>query len=198
MMTDLLSLWLPVLGATLGVFFASFVLWAATPWHKPDIRPVPDPAKADVALETLALPPGHYYIPCTHDAKEMKTQAFQERYKRGPWATINVMGARPNMGLNLGLTFLVSLVISAGVAYLAGSVLSPGAETMKVFQVTCTAGVLAYTFGGVLNGIWFGKPAGWVVRDIIDAAIYAIITAVAFSLLWPGVAGAGVPALPGA
>ncbi|MCC5822182.1 MAG: hypothetical protein LAT64_14045 [Phycisphaerales bacterium] len=197
MLTDLLSLWLPILVATVGVFFASFVFWAATPWHKPDIRPVPDLARADAALESLNLEPGHYYIPCTHDSKEMKSEAFQERYKRGPWATINVIGAQPNMGKNLGLSFLVTLVISAGIAFLAGSVLAPGAGSMKVFQVTCTAGVLAYTFGGVLNGVWFGKPAGWVVRDIIDAAVYAIITGAAFALLWPGVPG-GAPALPGA
>ena len=126
----------------------------------------------------------------------MKYEAFAERYKRGPWATINVMGSPPNMGRNLGMTFAVMLVISAGIGYLAASVLAPGTAAMKVFQVTCTAGVLAYTFGGVMNGIWFGKQAGWVIRDIIDAAVYAILTGAIFAWLWPGVAGAG--ALPGA
>jgi hypothetical protein len=195
MMTDLLSLWLPVVASAVGVFFASFVLWAATPWHKPDINRVPNDAAADRMLEELALRPGFYMVPCTHDAKEMKTEAYQERYSRGPWATINVMPGKPNMGKNLGLSFLVALVISAMIAYLAGSVLAPGTAYTRVFQVTGVAAVLAYTFGGITNGIWFGKPAGWVVRDIIDAAIYAMVTAGMFAWLWPGAAN-GVPALP--
>lgn len=194
MMTDLLSLWLPILVAAAGVFFASFVLWAATPWHKPDVRPVPDLAAADAALNALKLAPGHYYIPCTNDPKEMKTEAFKERYKRGPWASLTVLPGMPNMGRNLALSFLVALIVSVIVAYLAATVLAPGTDAMRVFRVTCTAGVLAYTFGGVLNGVWFGKPAGWAVRDIIDAAVYAILTGAAFALLWPA-AGTIAPPL---
>ena len=49
MMTDLVSLWLPVLASPVGVFFAGFVLWAATPWHMPDINRVPDDVAADGA-----------------------------------------------------------------------------------------------------------------------------------------------------
>lgn len=185
MVTDLISLWLPILVATVACFMGSFVFWAASPWHKPDARPVPDLPAADRTLAGLGLAPGHYFIPCTHDPKEMKTEAFKERYERGPWASLTVIGTRPNMGKNLALTFLVFLVVSIGIGYLASSVLMPGADGFKVFQVTCTAGVLAYTFGGIPNGIWFGKPSGWVVRDIIDAAVYAIMTGAAFALLWP-------------
>lgn len=185
MFTDLMSLWLPILVSAVACFLGSFVFWAASPWHKPDARPVPDLAAADAALNGLHLAPGHYYIPCTHDAQEMKGEAFKERYRRGPWASLTVIGAQPNMGKNLALTFLVFLVVSIGIGYLAASVLTPGADGLKVFQVTCTAGVLAYTFGGISNGIWFGKPSGWVVRDVIDAAVYAIMTGAAFALLWP-------------
>ncbi len=193
MTTDLISLWLPILASAVGVFFASFILWAATPWHKPDVNRVPDDAAADRMLEDLALRPGFYMVPCTHDAQECKSAAYQERYKRGPWATINVLPGKPNMGRNMALSFLVALVISVLIAYLTGSVLPPGTAYLRVFQVAGTAAVLAYTFGGITNGIWFGKPTGWVIRDIIDAAIYAMITAGMFAWLWPG---AGTPALP--
>ena len=81
------------------------------------------------------------------------------------------MPGMPNMGKNMALSFLVALVISALIAYLAGSVLAPGTAYLRVFRVVGVAGVLAYTFGGIMNGIWFGKPTGWVVRDIIDAVI---------------------------
>ncbi|MFK7885118.1 MAG: hypothetical protein AB8F26_13155 [Phycisphaerales bacterium] len=186
MMTDLTSLWLPILFAAVVCHIASFILWAASPWHKPDIRPVPDLDAADAAINGLDLNPGFYLLPCTHDADEMKSQAFKDRYKRGPWAGITIMGSQPNMVKNLLLTLLVFFVVSIGIAYLAASVLAPGTAYTKVFQVTCTAGVLAYTFGGVANGIWFGKPTGWAIRDVIDASIYAMITAGMFSWLWPG------------
>lgn len=195
MMTDLISLWLPILASAVGVFFASFVLWAATPWHKPDIRPVPNTAAADRMLEDLALPPGFYMVPCTHDAKEMKSQAYQDRFTRGPWASITVLPGKPNMGRNMALSFITTLIVSLLIAYLAGSVLAPGTQYLRVFQVVGTAAVLAYTFGGIMNGIWFGKPAGWVIRDIIDALIYAMLTAGVFAWLWPAATGS-TPTLP--
>ncbi len=186
MTTDLTSLWVPILFSAVGCHIASFVLWAASKWHKPDVSPVPDQDAADAAINALDLGPGFYMLPCSHDKEDWKKPEIIDRYKRGPWVTINVFPGQPNMLKNLLLTLLMFFVISTGIAYLAGSVLAPGTEWSKVFQVTCTAGVLAYTFGGVINGIWFGKPAGWVIRDIIDAAIYACFTAVVFSWLWPG------------
>jgi len=196
MMTELTSLWLPILLAALACHLASFVLWAATKWHKPDVNPVPDQDAADAAINGLNLKPGFYMLPCTHDNAEWKSEAFLDRYKRGPWATLNVFPARPNMGKNLGLTLLMFFVVSFLIAYLGSSVMAPGTEYMKVFQVTGTAAILAYTFGGMANGIWFGKQTAWVLRDIIDALIYAGITAGMFAWLWPG-AALVIPAVPG-
>lgn len=160
MMTDLTALWLPILLAAVGCHAASFVLWAASKWHQPDINPAPDQDAADAAINSLNLKPGFYMLPCSHDSADWKKPEVIERYERGPWATINVFPAQPNMLKNLGLTLLVFFVIVIGIGYLAASVLAPGTDFSKVFQVTCTAGVLAYTFGGVINGVWFGKPAG--------------------------------------
>lgn len=192
MMTDLLALWLPILVSAVAVFFASFVFWAATPWHHKDVKVVPDPERADAAIASLGLPPGFYMLPNTHDKAEMRSEAFAERVRRGPWATINVFPGRPNMGRNLALSFLTILLTSIGVAYLAAVALPPGADGPKVFQVTCTAAVLAYAFGGMLNAIWFGKPVGWIVRDLVDALVFALITAACFVLMWPD-APAGIP-----
>lgn len=191
MLTELMSLWLPILVSAAGVFVTSFVFWAATPWHHKDVRPLPDPDAGDRAIEGLALPPGFYMLGCTHDAAQCKSQAYQDRMNRGPWASITVFSGKPSMGRNMALSFLVCLVVSLIIGYLSGTVLAPGADAMIVFRVACTAGLLAYTFGGMTNGIWFGKPAGWVVRDIIDAVVYAAITGAAFAWLWP--AGAVVP-----
>ena len=46
------------------------------------------------------------------------------------------------------------------------------------------------------NGIWFGKPRGWMLRDIVDAVIYAAITAGVFAWLWPAGGAVVVPGLP--
>jgi|GEM_PF-5882362 len=33
----------------------------------------------------------------------MKNLAFQERFKREPWAMLRIMGSAPNMGKSLGV-----------------------------------------------------------------------------------------------
>ena len=186
-------LWLPILLSAVALHFASFVLWAASPWHNADVKQLPDQAAFDAAFNPLGLKPGFYMSPCTHDPKEMKAPAFVERYNAGPWTGVTVFTGKPNMGRNLGLTFLVFLVASALIALLASLVLVPGAPFVAVFRFVAIAGVLAYTFGGMTNGILFGKPLGWTLRDIVDALIYACITAALFAWLWPG---APTPALP--
>lgn len=195
MMTNLISLWAPILLAAVTCHIASYLFWVQTKWHQPDVNPVPDQDAADAAINGLDLKPGFYMVPCNHDPADWKKPEVLERYERGPWASINVFPGQPDMKKNVLLTLGMFLLISIAIAYLAASVLAPGTAYTKVFQVTCTAGVLAYTFGGVINGIWFGKPAGWVIRDIIDAAVYACITAGMFAWRWPE-AAAALPAVP--
>ena len=186
----LLDLWLAIVLSSVAVFFLSFVFWAATPWHNADIKPLPDQAGADAAIAPLNLKPGFYLGPCTHDPAEMKSDAFKERYARGPWYSINVFGARPSMGRSMALTFLSFVIVSVLVGYIASETVLAGADFWRVFQVTCTAALLGHTFGGLPNDIWFGKPKGWLVRDLIDSVVYAVVTGVMFGLFWPG---AGVP-----
>lgn len=195
-MTDLLALWMPIALSGVVCFFASFVLWAATPWHKPDMKVFPDQDAADRAFAGLGLAPGHYAMPQPRDREDCKSEAFQDRYKRGPWLSVMVQKGMPNMGKNMALSVGVFLVISLGVAYVAGLSLSPGADYLRVFRVCGSVALLAYGFGGMINGVWFGKPMGWVVRDFVDAVIYAMLTAGFFGWLWPAAAAATGGALP--
>lgn len=181
----LLELWLPIILSAVVLHIASFVFWAASPWHNPDVKQLPDQGAFDAAVKPLDIPPGYYMSPCTHDPKEMKAEAFRKRYDEGPWMTLGVFAGKPNMGRNLALTFLVFLVASTLIAYLAGLALPAGAGFWRVFRLVMPAGVLAYTFGGMNNGIWFGKSLAWTVRDIIDALVYAALTAAIFAWLWP-------------
>ncbi len=70
------------------------------------------------------------------------------------------------------------------IAYLAGMVLPPGEDHMRVFRFVGTAGILTYGTANILNGIWFGRK---MVADIIDGIAYGLITGAIFALLWPGV-----------
>lgn len=196
MMTDLFALWLPVVLSAVVCFFASFFLWAATPWHKPDMKAFPDQDAADEAFNRLGLAPGHYVMPQPRDKAECKSEAFQERYKRGPWLSVMVQNGMPNMGKNMALTVGVFLLTGIGIAYVAGLSMTPGTDSMRVFRVVGSVAFMAYGFGSMINGVWFGKPAGWVFRDLVDALVYALLTAGFFGWLWPAAAAATGGALP--
>ena len=43
---------------------------------------------------------------------------------------------------------------------------------------------------GITDGIWWSRPWATVVKDLVDAAIYAVVTACAFAALWPNAAAA--------
>ena len=45
--------------------------------------------------------------------------------------------------------------------------------------------LLAYGVGSVIQGIWWGAPWRSVLKDLLDAAIYAVVSALTFMWLWP-------------
>ena len=74
-------------------------------------------------------------FPNRSSASEMKTDAFKERFERGPWGIVTIMGRAPNFGLNMLKTFLSYLMICTLIAYVAGTTIPAGAEYMHVFRV---------------------------------------------------------------
>jgi len=87
------------------------------------------------------------------------------------------------MGMNMALTFIFYFVVSLFIAYLGTLSLEQGASFSKVFQVTGTAGILAYCCGGIPNSIWFQQK---FLSNLIDGIAYGLITGAIFGLLWPG------------
>ena len=77
------------------------------------------------------------------------------------------------MGVNMLCTVLFFVIANFVIAYLAGQVIAPGADKMKVFQFVGTAGILTYGTANILNGIWFGRK---MVADIIDGVVFGLIT----------------------
>jgi hypothetical protein len=54
-----------------------------------------------------------------------------------------------------------------------------------VFRVLGTAGVLAYCFAFLPNGIWFGAKPRAMAMNVIDGVAYGLVTGAVFAWLWP-------------
>jgi hypothetical protein len=187
----ILDLWLPILLGGVFVWIASILAWAViAPWHQPDMKRVPDHAAFEAAFRPLGLSPGHYLVPQPDSAADMKSAEYKRRYADGPWVSLTVRGARPNMGFAMLATLVVYTIVCAFVAYVCAQSLPRGAAYLEVFRVAGAAAALGFCFGGITNGIWMGKPARWVLTDLVDAAIYTCIVAGTFAWLWPGLPSA--------
>ena len=184
-MDELIALWLPILVSAIAVFFASFVAWVIIGHHNPDWQELPDESGTVAKLKECGVPTGRYLFPCARTKEDMEKEGKQELISNGPWGTINLWPAAPNMGRNLGLSFLFYFVTSFFIAYIATLALEPGAGFSPVFQVTGTSGILAYCFAIMPNAIWFGAPKRSVVMETLDGIVYALVTAAVFGLMWP-------------
>jgi hypothetical protein len=162
MEVSLAQLWLPILIATVCVFFTSSIIWMLLPYHKPDIKFIPNETEFDEAMAKL-----------------------KARWKSGPWGTINVMGQQPNFAINLLKTFIAYGLITTMVAYIAGMSVGPGAEYMHVFRAVATAGVLGHCMGGLANAFFMGTPTRFIFTSFIDGVIFALITAGVIASMWP-------------
>lgn len=180
----LLQLWLPILLATVVLFFASFLAWVVLPHHKPDVRRWPDEDALLEFIRNSGAEAGEYLFPLI-DEKHMKEEWAQQRYAAGPWGVINVWSQQPNMALNMVKTVLFFLVVTVLVGYVGASALPAGAGFGQVFQVVGTTAILAHTAGGVCREIWFTRPARAKLMDCFDGLAFGIITGVIFALLWP-------------
>ena len=115
----------------------------------------------------------------------MADEVKKQRILSGPWGTLNIWSRQVNMGRNLLQSFVFYLVTSFFVAYLGTLALEPESAFSKVFQVTGTAGILAYAFGHVPNSIWFGTHRRPMWMDVIDGVCFGLITGLIFAAFWP-------------
>lgn len=186
--TDLLTLWLPILAATIATMVLSTLAWTALPHHRADVAFYPKQDELINALKAHALKPGNYMFPMCQDPKDYKSDQFKAAMQAGPWGTINLFPSAPNMGRNIAITFITLAVIALFVGYLAAQTLPPGSAFARVFQVTATAAVLCHVLGGTLNGVWFGKRLRFFITDAIDGLAYSLATGAIFAALWPAAA----------
>ncbi|MEM7385695.1 MAG: hypothetical protein AAF514_12185 [Verrucomicrobiota bacterium] len=178
----IISLLLPVLLTGIALFFASFLFWVVTPIHKADWPKLPDEDAFIKAIRPLDLPLGNYMYPGYETMEEAKREEHQNKWKNGPRGVLTVL-PKPNMGRNLGLTFVFFLLSSFCIAYLASLALPSGTEFARVFRVVATAAIMTYLPAILLHAIWFRCR---VVGHVVETIAYAAICGAIFGALWPG------------
>lgn len=183
-MVHLAQLWMPILLSAVIVFVASSLLHMVTPWHKSDFGNTPNESAVLDALRPI--PPGDYLMPRAGSTAEMRDPAFQERMKRGPVVVMTVMRWSPSaMPRSLVQWFLYSILVSVFAGYLAGRALGPGTTYLEVFRFAGTTAFLGYGLALLQNSIWWSKKWSTTTKSLIDALIYAMLTAGVFGWLWP-------------
>ena len=192
-MEPLLDLWLPIVVSAVIVFVASFLAWMVLPHHKADWKGLPDEDTFNNMLRSTNINPGQYMFPYCSSSKDMKSEAFKERWKAGPRGTLCVWSGTGSMGLNLFWVFVFYLVVGIFVGYLTTLACEPGAAYMAVFRVAGTVAIMAYTLATIPNAIWFRTPLRSIVMNLVDGIAYGLLTAGTFAALWPEAAtSAGV------
>ena len=182
-MVQLMNLWLPILVSAVFVFIASNLLWMALPfWHRADYHRLPD--EKSVLAGLAGAKSGQYIAP----AMDWSKSSAEDRAaaQNGPMAFLLVRNPNAfSFGKALTTYFIYTLVISAIVGYITGIVAGPGTHYPRVFRIAGTAAILAYSFRGVPDSVWYGKPWSVTFKEIIDGVIYGLLTAGTFGWLWP-------------
>lgn len=184
-MDELSALGIPILVAGISVFIASFFAWVVVGHHRSDWSELPEEEKTVEMIQRSGAKAGQYLFPMTRTKEQMNDRVKQDRLQSGPWGTVNVWARPANMPRNLLHSFIFYVTTSFFVAYLGTLALDPGASFSKVFQVTGTAGILAYAFGGIPNAIWFGTHFRAAMMDVIDGICFGLITGLVFAFMWP-------------
>src|SRR5262245_33476137 len=182
---DLLSLWLPILLSAAVVWIVSAIVWMALPHHKNDFIAL---ANEDAFMEDIrksGIKPGNYVFPDFRKREAMKSEKVCKALEEGPVGHLSLWQPPLGMAGKMVATFIVYLVVSTVIAYLASITLPKTAEFAKVFQVVGTAGILAYSFAFIPNAIWFGAYKRTIVASIIDGIVFGLITGAIFAWRWP-------------
>jgi predicted PurR-regulated permease PerM len=185
-MVPVMSLLVPILVSAVIVFIASSVIHMVLPFHKNDIKRLPQEDEALEAIRRLKLPPGDYGAPLPASVADMKSPAFIEKRTRGPVLFMTVLpSGPPAMGTSLALWFLYSVIVSVFAAYIAGRALSPGVHYLGVFRFVGASAFMGYSLALMQNSIWWSRNWGMTLRSMLDGLLYALLTAGTFGWLWP-------------
>ncbi len=184
-MEFVMSFWLPILCASVGVFLASWLVWMVLPHHKSDWAPFKNEEAVIAAIRAGMTGPGQYQYPHV-DPKNMKDPAVVKRFDEGPVGTVVVCKANSlRMGKSLVLQFLHTLIVATLVAFACYRILGFGAQYLSVLKVGGFIAVLAYIAAIPTQAIWFGRPWGVTIKEMADGVFYGLLMASLLGWLWP-------------
>jgi len=185
-MVSIMSLWLPILLSAVFVFVASSIIHMLLPYHKSNVKKVPDENGVSNALRPFNIPPGDYMLPMCGNTKEMSSPEFTEKLKQGPVLTMTVLPNGPfSMGSSLVQWFIYSLIVGVFAAYIAGRALEPGAAYLNVFQFAGCTAFIGYALALLHDSIWYKRAWSTTFKFIFDGLIYGLLTGGTFGWLWP-------------
>ena len=125
-------------------------------------------------------------MPRAKDMKDMGSEEYQAKLKKGPVAMMTVLANGPiQMGSALVQWFIFSIVVGIFSGYVAGIVLEPGANYMIVFRITSVVAFCSYTLGLWPHKIWYYHGTGATIKTTIDGLIFSLLTGGTFGWLWP-------------
>lgn len=181
------ELWMPIVLSAVGVWIASAVGWMFLGHHKKDWIGLPNEDGFVAAVRDLSLQPGNYAFPHSEDChKAMKDPEFQNKWKTGPVGLVQIWKPDNSMGKCMALTFIVYIIVNVFIGYLGWNALPhQGASFAQAFQITGTAGVLAYCFSFIPSHIWFQAYPRATMMCLIDGVVYGLLTGAIFAALWP-------------
>jgi hypothetical protein len=179
---SIMDLWMPILVASVLAWIMSALVWMVFGWHKNDYAKTGNEEAARAALRGLS--PGLYTIPHARDQKEMAQPVLQKKMQEGPIAMLAIMpSGLPKMGVMMGTSFIYNVFVSALCAYMVSRTMSADASYLQVFRVAGTTAFAAYGLAYIQESIWFGRPYSVTAKNLLDALLYAVVTAGAFGWL---------------
>jgi hypothetical protein len=186
-MESTMALWMPIIVSAVIVFVASSIIHMVLPYHRSDMRKVPNEDEVMGSLRKFNIPPGDYGIPHPGSMEGMKKPEYIEKMKTGPVALMTVIpNGPPSMGASLVMWFLYSVLISVFVAYVTSHApLLPGAPYIKVFKLAAVVAFAGYSLALLQNSIWLKRNWTTTLKSMFDGLIYALLTAGTFGWLWP-------------
>ncbi len=185
-MVSIVSLWLPILLSAVAVFLISSIIHMVLQYHNNDFIKLPSEEPVMDDLHKANIPPGDYHFPHAKDMKDMNSPEFIEKMKQGPVGIMTIMeNTAPNMGKQLVLWFIYSIIVGIFAAYIAGNALAPGSHYLSVFRFAGCTAFVGYSLALMQNSIWYKRNWGATLKSMFDGLIYALFTAGIFGWLWP-------------
>ncbi|MEM7360850.1 MAG: hypothetical protein AAF431_17300 [Pseudomonadota bacterium] len=186
MSVSVTELWLVILLAALFCWIASSLIHMVFKYHNSDYKELANEDDVAATLRASNADPALYTMPHCIDMKQMGEESMQKKFNDGPVAMITILpNGMPPMGKLLTQQILFFAFGGLLIAMVAVMSLGSGADSMAVFKLVFITAFLAYAWAQIPYSIWMGQPWSNCLRYILDAIIYAAVSAGTFAWLWP-------------